>query len=120
MPWETVPVQEKTRTVVAYSGVKSTNGNNVVIAAPAAGSRLCIISYRVQNISSVSTTAKLTAGADGAEIDGLLLPNQGTWFGDGVFDGALAYRLPEATALVLNLDGANSHGVSVKYFTEVI
>ena len=107
------------KTVLVYSGTKSASGDNIVITAPAAGYRIVLISYRVQNVSVISTTATISDGSGGTEIDGMLLPNQGAYFGDELPPGR-EYRLTEATAFVLNLDGANSHRIMVKYFVEAV
>lgn len=108
---------EATKTVLYVSGTYAANGNNEIIAAPAAGTGIRLISYRVENETAVSTTALLTAGNGGAQIDGRILSGLNYWYGDN-FSTGRELPIANATALVLNLSGANSHRVHAVYFVE--
>lgn len=103
------------RAVLSVSGAKAESGDNTLITAPAAGDRIVLISFCIQNESSTATTMILKDGA--TAFRRVLGQNQG----DGV---AVTYtpgrekRLAGGAALVLNLSGANSCGYSVDYFIE--
>lgn len=96
------------------TGTATASGANQLIVTPGAGNRLVVKELMVQNESSTETTmilksgttakwrAKLTAGM------GLALS-----FADGE-----EWRLGTNEKLDLDLSGANSHGYSVRYFTE--
>ena len=98
------------------SGTKASSGNNEVVAAPGAGNRLVVKNIIVQNESTTETTIKLkSASAEHwrAELVG----------GDSLalhFAQGDEWRLGENEALNLDLGGANSHGYSLRYFTEPV
>jgi len=93
------------------SGTKAAAGDNTLISAPAAGLSIVVDWFTIQNESATATTMILKAGA--AEGPRYLAQNQGD--GLGV---AIAWKLPAATALLLNLSGANSCGYTVAYHLE--
>lgn len=89
------------------------SGANTLIAAPAAGVRICIVGGQFQNESTVSTTLVLKHGTTSiyrihmnAEAVGSLPP------------APLFWRLPAATALIAELSGANTVGYAIWYFLE--
>ena len=104
-------------TITTTAAAHATSGDNTVIAAPGASNRIVVKSILVQNESAVATTTLLKSGANTRRR--ALLQNQG----DGVawsFDRGDEWRLGENEALVLNLSGANSHGVTVDYLAEAV
>jgi hypothetical protein len=92
-----------------------TTGDSTLIAAPSAGQRLVISGLRVQNATSTATSVLFKGGASNifrvrsASDSGGLSENYG--LGDEI-------RLPEASALVVNQSGANSHEYSIRYWIE--
>lgn len=98
------------------SDTVATSGDNEMIAAPGAGYRTVVGLFMVQNESAVQTTAIVKAGSSESyrkQLDG------GADFGRA-FQAGREWRLDENTALVLNLDGANSHGYSVESWMEPV
>lgn len=93
------------------SGTKAVSGNNTLIAAPAAGYRITVYALYIQNESATATTILLQ---DQATRMRALLAQYG-WF-----IWRSPWRLNAATALNLNLSGANSHGYSVQYAIEAV
>lgn len=96
----------------------STTGDNEIIAAPGAGVRIVVLAFVIQNESATATTMILRSAAtsNGWRILG---QNQG----DGLskdFTLARPWKLNTNEALNLNLDGANSCGASVMYYTEEV
>jgi len=97
------------------TGTKAASGDNELIAAPAAGVRIVVTAILLQNESATATTMILKDGAT-AKIrcfgqnqgDGLLLK----------FSPGREWKLTAATALNLNLSGANTCGYSIQYYTE--
>ena len=93
----------------------SSAGDNVIIAAPGTGQRICIMSFSIQNESATPTTMILKDGS--TDRFRFLGQNQGdsmTW-GWGLEQ---EWRLAENSALNLNLSGANQCGYNVAYFIE--
>jgi len=91
------------------------SGDNTLVAAPGAGKRLVVTDILVQNESSTATTVILKDGSTSRWRS--LLQNQG----DALvlsFSPERYWKLAANSALVLNLSGANSHGVSLYYFIE--
>lgn len=104
---------EKTVTVV--TGTASSSGDNALIAAPGASTRIVVCWVVIQNESSTATTLILRDGTT-SKIR-VLGQNQG----DGlsmVFPPDARWKLTANTALNLNLSGANSCGYTVGYYTE--
>lgn len=93
------------------SGTAAVSGNNTLITAPAAGYRITVYALYIQNESATATTINLR---DAVTRWRALLAQYG-WF---ILD--TPWRLNAATALTLNLSGANSHGYSVQYAIEPI
>ena len=97
------------------TGTKTVSGDNQLIAAPASGVRIVVTAILLQNESATATTMILKDGAT-ARIR-YLGQNQG----DGLllkFSPGREWKLTAATALNLNLSGANSCGYSIQYYTE--
>jgi hypothetical protein len=97
------------------TGTTAALGVTTLVAAPGAGVRIVVSSLMVQNESGTATTVQLRAG--GATAMRALLQNQGNAFSYAGLIGR-EWKLPANTALNLNLDGANSHGYTVIYYTE--
>lgn len=93
------------------SGTVAVAGNNTLISAPAAGYRITVYALYIQNESANATTILLV---DQVARWRALLTQYG-WF---ILD--TPWRLNAATALTLNLSGANSHGYTVQYAIEPI
>lgn len=111
----TLATAEATKTISFYSGTAATSGDNTIIAAPGAGVQIVISQIMVQNESDVATTAIVKDGATG------IWRSLHQYKGSGLtltMQQGREWRLTANTALVLNLSGANSHGVSVAYWTE--
>jgi hypothetical protein len=98
------------------AGTKAVSGLNTLIAAPAAGFRIVVYSFVIQNESATATTMELQDVVTRWRVLG---QNQG----DGLamaFDAMQPWRLTAATALTLRLSGANSCGYSVQYAVEPV
>ena len=100
-------------TITRTTGTASSSGDNTLVAAPASGKRLVVLYLQVQNESATATTCIVKHGATAVS----------RFLGQAQGDGLARYYdeypmiLPEATALVLNLGGANSHGYTVETVT---
>jgi len=108
-----VQAQEYKLSVV--SGTKNSSGDNTVIAAPSAGQCIVLKKVQIQNESTTSTTVLLKTGS--TTVYRTLLTSQGS----GVvvdFDRVEKFQLAPATALVMNLSGANSHNYTIWYTVE--
>lgn len=94
----------------------STSGDNTVVAAPGAGNRFVIKDLVIQNESATTTTVLVKSGSTTcwravlAERQALTLS----------FETLQEWRLGTNEALVINLSGANSHGVSGRRWTEAV
>lgn len=98
-----------TRTAAAFNG----NGDNTIVAAPAAGYALVLFYFHVQNESTTGTTVLVKHGS--TTTARVLLQNQGDgWIRDY---SECPVIMPAATALVVNLSGANAHNYTVAYTT---
>lgn len=91
------------------------SGDNTVIAAPGTGLRLVIVDLVIQNESATATTVLVKSGST-TKWRSLL--DQYRAFSLSA-QQPYEFRLGTNEALVVNLSGANSHGVSVRYFVEV-
>jgi len=97
-----------TRTAATFN----TSGDNTIVAAPAAGYALVLFYLHVQNESTTGTTAVIKHGS--TTVGRALLQAQGDmWFREY----ECPVIMPAATALVVNLSGANSHNYTVEYTT---
>jgi hypothetical protein len=101
--------------VAVYSTTIATAGNNTIIAAPAAGKRIVVYTLMIQNESANVTTILVK---DQVNRWRALLAQYG-WF-VLAFGLLVSWKLNAATALVINLSGANTHSVSVQYSIEDI
>jgi hypothetical protein len=111
-----VDVGELTTTVI--NTTKSATGDNEIVAAPGADVRIVVLSFLMQNESSTATTMILRSAAT---TNGWRYLGQSQ--GDSlsmVFSLARPWKLGTNEALNLNLDGANSCGMSVAYYTESV
>lgn len=97
------------------SGTKNTSGDNELIAAPGANTRIVVTALTMQNESSTATTMIMKDGS--ANKFRILGQNQG----DGLareFSFRQEWRLATNSALNFNLSGNNQCGYNVSYFTE--
>lgn len=102
---------------LTVSGQINQNGNNNLIPAPGDNRRIVLTAVMLQNRSSTATLIKLLDGASGAQIEGVWCQNQG----DGlawIYPPDARPKLSVNTALVANLSGANSCGVTIHYYVE--
>jgi hypothetical protein len=96
---------------------KAASGDNALIAAPGASTRIVVSAFTIQNESATATTMVLKSGSTA----------KFRWLGHNQGDGLVMafppgreWRLGTNEALNLNLDGANSCGYSVVYWTETV
>jgi hypothetical protein len=97
------------------SGTKAASGDQALIAAPAAGNHLVVCKIQIQLEAAAETTAILKVGAAEA-WRALLTAKGGALTLD--FPPGQEWKLATATALTLNLSGANSCGYAIQYRTE--
>lgn len=99
-------------TITRAASTFNTSGDNTIVAAPAAGYALVITYIHIQNESSTGTTVLVKHGS--TTVARVLLQTQAqAWWRE--FECPMI--LPAATALVVNLSGANSHNYTVEYAT---
>lgn len=99
------------------TGTKNGSGDNELVAAPGTGYRIVVKGWRIQNESASATTCILKAGT--ANTYRFLTQNQG----DSVskdYEPEYEWRLPSATALILNLSAGNSHNFNLEYWIETV
>lgn len=102
-------------TYTQAAGTKSSSGNNEVVATPGAGKRLVVKDLLVQNESSTDTTVLLKSGST-TKWRAVLAGKASISLS---FDRGDEWRLGINEALNLDLSGANSHGYSIRYTTEL-
>lgn len=105
------------KTVLTAVGTAAASGDNTLIAAPAAGNQLCIVAFKIQNETAVSTTAILKTSS--ASLWRHLGVSQ-TNYTEVILPIGRDLKIGDAKALILNLSGANSHGYSVIYYVEPV
>ena len=98
--------------ITRAAGAAASSGDNTIVAAPAAGYALVLFYLHVQNESTTGTTALVKHGSD--TVGRALLQAQGDMWLRGYEYPVI---MPAATALVVNLSGANSHNYTVEYTT---
>lgn len=104
-------------TYTIVSGAAASSGDNSLIAAPSTGERIVVTAFTIQNESAVATTMILR---DGTTSKWRYL---GQTQGAGqtvVFPPGREWKLTTATALQLNLSGANSCGYTIQYYVEYV
>jgi hypothetical protein len=92
----------------------TTSGDNTVVAAPGAGNRLVMKEIVIQNESTTATTILVKSGS--TTLFRAQLAGGQAWTFSAQQGEEL--RLGTNEAFIVNLSGANSHGVSRRYFTE--
>ena len=104
-------------TVTTATGQISSSGDNTIVAAPSAGSRIRVYELQLQLEAATATTAIVKSGSTAirraymaAAADGVLWQ----WF------SGQELVLAEASALVVNLSGANAVGYTVRYAVETV
>jgi hypothetical protein len=110
-----VGITEKT---LSYAtGTAALSGDNTLVAAPGANTRIVVTAFTVQNESATATTMILKSTSANrwrvlgqAQGDGLAM----------VFPVGQGWKLGTNEALLLNLSGANSCGYNVQYYTEAV
>lgn len=110
-------ISHATTSLTHVSGTASTQTTNALVAAPAAGSRIVVCAFVIQNEAATANTMILEDGT--ADVWRCFAQNQG----DGlamVFAAGREWRLTAATVLNLNLSAATACGYSVAYFVEVV
>lgn len=99
------------------SGTFATSGDNTAIPAGAAGTRIVVCSYRIQNHTATAQTVLMKHGSGDAETRPLRCGDDSS--GDSrVYSPDTEMRLPADTALVLNLSAADTVGYYFEYFLE--
>jgi hypothetical protein len=101
--------------LVNVTGTTAAAGMTTLVAAPGAGTRIVVNAFMVQNESAVATTAQV--GEGGAAAFRGLLQTQGAAL-SGSFEIGREWKLAANVALTVTLSAANSHGYSVRYYTE--
>ena len=110
----TVGITEKT--LSQATGTVSSSGDNEVIAAPGASTRIVVVKALIQNESETKTLVLVKSGSTTKRR--LLLKGE---YGFGAlleFDPGREWGLGANEALKLNLDGANQVGYTIDYYTE--
>ncbi len=112
---ETVTASAPIVTLTTATGAAASSGDNTIVAAPAAGTRIVVHDLQLQLEAATATTILIKSGSTtkrrvycGAAGDGILLQ----------YEAGKEFRLGAAEALILNLSGANSVGYTVRYTTE--
>lgn len=105
------------RVAEAYTeitGTVSSFGDNTVMAAPGAGRRIVYRKIKVVNTTSTAVTVVVKYGATSKKT--AVLDAQ---VGSGeIFYEEAGVKMPENTALVLNLSGAIATSYDLEYLTE--
>lgn len=101
--------------LISVTGTFSTAGVNTLIAAPGAGVRIVVNAIMVQNESAVATT--IHVGQGGAATIRALLQTQGSSL-SASYEIGREWKLPANTSLTVTLSAGNSHGYSIRYYTE--
>jgi len=112
-----MPVQQVIVTLTHFTGAKAASGSNQIVAAPGSGTRIVVVSFMIQNASTVATTVIMEDGT--TDVFTALLQTQGAAL-SGAFLPGYEWRLADNAALQVNLSAANSHNVNVSYFTESV
>lgn len=99
-----------------YSGTFSTSGDNTIIASPGASSYISIKWLHIGNESTTETTAIIKSGATIERFRCVLTSKSSTGsFRQITFPESSPLNLDPNQALIINLNGANSVGVSLGY-----
>lgn len=117
-PSDPVVANPPTRTATRKRINISTSGANTIVAAPAAGNRICYEFLKIQNNSTASITALIKFGADDTDYDTVIMTAKGDGFIDDARHGFVP--LPAATALIIDLDGANAVVGQLRYWVEAV
>ncbi|MGB2787965.1 MAG: hypothetical protein WBC13_01400 [Dokdonella sp.] len=114
----TVTANPPERTVTRLAFSKDSAGDNTIIAAPAAGSRICYEVLKYANDSDSAIVVYIKFGAGDTNYDPTPLPSKGSGYVDDARPGFVA--LPAATALIANLDVAKAIIGHVRYWVETV
>ena len=105
-----------------YGVVVSASGDNIIIAAPAAGTEICIHTLRIQanaDAASPGTLALLKRGA--SDTNSLRVRTVATGSGiSEIYSPAEVIRCGSGNAFIVNLSAANAHGISISWHVENI
>lgn len=107
------------RVAEAYTettGTVSSSGDNTVLAAPGAGRRIVHRKIKVVNTTNTAVTVIVKYGSTSKKT--AVLAGQ---VGSGeIFYEEAGVRMPENTALILNLSGAVATSYDLEYLTESV
>ena len=109
-------IELPTVTLTTVTGTVATSGDNTIIAAPSAGTRIVVHLLKYQLEAATATNVIVKNGS--TAIDRTYCA-QGQGYVEQPASGK-EIRLADAAALVLNLSGANSVGYRVRYTTEAV
>ena len=110
-------VSIKEKTLLHVTGTKAASGDNELIAAPTAGTRIVVSSFQIQLEADTETTLIMKDGATNKFR--FLAVGRGGGLNKDFMQGR-EWKMTAATALNLNLSGANSCGYNVSYYTETV
>ena len=97
-------------TIERGSDTFNTSGDNTILSAPGAGYTYVLFYLHVQNESSTATTVLVKHGTE--TVARIVLQNQGDgWLREFEYP----VIMPENTALIVYLDGANSHNYTLEW-----
>ncbi len=105
-----------TKSLTQVTGTKAASGDQTLVSAPGASTRIVVVAFVVQNEASTAQTIILGNGTASAAWR-CFAQNQG----DGlalVFKPGFEWRLTANTLLNLNLSAATTVGYSIAYYTE--
>ena len=106
---------------VYLSGTISTSGNNTIVVAPGSGNYIRILNLELQNESAVETLTIVRSGTSTDRRRVLLSPKGTFGFRDRVeYHPHSPLDLATNTALVINLNGANTIGYNITYVTRTV
>ena len=108
-------------TKLYLTGTISISGNNTIINAPGSGNYRKVLNLELQNESAVETLAIVRSGTS-TNVRRVLLSAKGTvGFRDRVeYHPHASLDLAANTALVINLNGANTIGYNITYVTRTV
>ena len=110
------------RTIKSVSGSANTSGEQTIVAAAGASTKIKVLSYKLTTKSSTEVLATWLDGTGGTELyrTRAVSPNADISFGEtnnGPLPAGL-FTTSDNTALILNLSGAIAVDYSISYITE--
>ncbi len=110
-----VTATQSTVSMTTVTNTTSTSGDNTIIAAPGASTRIVIYSLQIQLEGATATTILKKSGSTTIGRLYCAAAGDGAIF---VYPAGRELRLGTNEAFVLNLSGANAIGYTVRYSTE--